>query len=501
MPLREGVMDEILRLSHISKTFPGVRALDDISFDLKRGEVHCLCGENGAGKSTLIKILSGAYQPDEGGQIIFNGNEVSLTPHSALRMGIHTIYQEHIVFNDLSITENIFTGSEITRWGLQQRKKMRAEAEGVLRYLKSDLSPDLRMRDLTSGQQKIVEIAKALLFKSNVIILDEPTASFSSKEIDTVLGIVRTVRDDGIGVIYISHHLDEVFEIGDRATVLRDGKKVSMYPISGLTKTTLIKDMVGRDPSTFYEREHIARGKVALQVRNLTGNGVRNVSFELCRGEILGIAGMVGSGRSELMDVLFGGAPIIHGDILIDGKKVRHKSPKDAIRNKMCFITEDRQNTGLFLPKTIAENVAVANMVNTHEFVVRPADVLVAGEKYVKLLNIKAPSARTRAVNLSGGNQQKVVLGKWFNTGGEIFLFDEPSHGVDVGSKQEIYKVMVDLLKEGKAILMVSSDMPEVISMSDRVIVFRRGEIAGELTGDAMTEENILTLSIGDQKE
>ncbi len=493
-------MDEILRLSHISKTFPGVRALQDISFDLKQGEVHCLCGENGAGKSTLIKILSGAYQPDAGGQIVFNGNEVSLTPLAALRMGIHTIYQENIVFNALNIAENIFAGSEITRWGLPQRKEMRRQTEKVLRYLKSDLAPDMRVSDLTSGQQKIVEIAKALVSKSNVIILDEPTASFSSREIDTLLNIVKTVKKDGIGVIYISHHLDEVFEIGDRATVLRDGRKVSMYPIAGLTKTTLIKDMVGRDPSTFYKRKRVERGEVVLEARNVTGNGVRNISFELHRGEILGIAGMVGSGRSELMQVLFGSAPLVYGEILINGRSVKQSSPKSAIRNKMCFITEDRQTTGLFLPKTIAENVAVANMVNTRQFVAWPSDDILTGEKFVKLLNIKAPSAQTRVVNLSGGNQQKVVLGKWFNTRGEIYIFDEPTRGIDVGSKQEIYKVMVDLLKEHKAILMVSSDMPEAISMSDRVIVFKRGEIAGELSGEEITEENILSLSIGARK-
>jgi ribose transport system ATP-binding protein len=494
-------MDEILRLSHISKTFPGVRALQDISFDLKRGEVHCLCGENGAGKSTLIKILSGAIQPDDDGQIFVDGNVVTLTPNTALRMGIHTIYQEHIVFSALNITENIFAGSEIARRGLLQRKEMRRQTENVLKYLKSDLTPDMRMTDLTSGQQKIVEIAKALVSKSNVIILDEPTASFSSREIDTVLNIVKTVKTDGIGVIYISHHLDEVFEIGDRATVLRDGRRVSMYPIAGLTKTTLIKDMVGRDPSTFYKRERVKRGETVLAVRNVSGKGVRDVSFELHRGEVLGFAGMVGSGRSELMEVLFGSAPLVYGEIAINGRLVKHASPKSAIRNKMCFITESRQTTGLFLPKTIAENVAVANMVNTRQFIARPANDILIGEKFVKLLNIKAPSARTRVVNLSGGNQQKVVLGKWFNTGGEIYIFDEPSLGIDVGSKQEIYKVMVDLLKEDKAILMVSSDMPEVISMSDRVIVFKQGQIAGELTGEEITEENILTLSIGDRQE
>lgn len=494
-------MDEILRLSHISKTFPGVRALDDISFDLKRGEVHCLCGENGAGKSTLIKILSGAYQPDEGGEIVFDGQPVTLTPRSALGMGIHTIYQEHIVFDDLSITENIFAGFEISVWGLQQRRQMREETERILTYLKSDLGPDQRMRDLTAGQQKIVEIAKALVFKSTVIILDEPTASFSAREIGTVLDIVRTLRQDGIGIIFISHHLDEVFAIGDRTTVLRDGKKVSTYPVEGLSRSVLIKDMVGRDPSTFYQRERVERGAVMLEASRVTGNGVREVSFKLHAGEILGFAGMVGSGRSELMELLFGSAPLVGGEIIVNGQTARHASPKDAIRNKLCFITEDRQNTGLFLTKSIAENIAVANMVNTPGLLAHPAEEMATGEKYIELLNIKAPGAQTRVGNLSGGNQQKVVLGKWFNTGGEIFIFDEPSHGVDVGSKQEIYKVMVDLLKQGKAILMVSSDMPEVISMSDRILVFRQGEVAGELSGAEINEENILTLSIGDRSE
>src|SRR5208282_6567179 len=233
--------------------------------------------------------------------------------------------------------------------------------------------------------------------------------------------------EDGIGVIYISHHLDEVFEIRDRATVLRDGRKVSMYPIAGLTKTTLIKDMVGRDPSTFYKRERVKRGEVVVEARNVTGNGARNVSFELHRGEVLGFAGMVGSGRSELMEVLFGSAPLVYGEIVINGRSVKHSSPKSAIRNRMCFITEDRQTTGLFLPKTIAENVTVANMVNTRQFVTRPSDEAVTGEKYVKLLNIKAPSAQTRVVNLSGGNQQKLDLSKWFNAAGEIYIYHQPS--------------------------------------------------------------------------
>ncbi len=492
-------MSEILRLRNISKTFPGVLALRNISFDLNEGEVHCLCGENGAGKSTLIKILSGAYQPDEGGEIIFGGRKVVLNPRLAMRIGIQTIYQEHVVFENLSIVENIFTGSEIVERGVLQKREMRRQTTEVLKYLKSNLSPETKLGELSSGEQKTVEIAKGLVFKRRVIILDEPTASFSSVEIDNLLDIVQTIKKTGLGIIYISHHLEEVFKIADRVTVLRDGRKVSAYDLTGLTKDMLIKDMVGRDPSTFYRRERVPIGEVVFEGRNVCGNGARNISFVLRKGEILGIAGMVGSGRSELMSVLFGSAPLDSGEILIRGKAIKHSTPKSAIRNKMCFITEDRQNTGLFLPQTIAQNVTVANLVNIRTFVVRQTDDSQTGERFIRQLNIKARNSRTRVVNLSGGNQQKVVLGKWFNTNGEIFIFDEPTLGIDVGSKQEIYRVMVDLLKDGKAIIMVSSDMPEIISMSDRVIVMKNGQMAAELTMEKITEENILTHSIGDK--
>jgi ribose transport system ATP-binding protein len=492
-------MSEILQLRNISKTFPGVLALQNISFNLNEGEVHCLCGENGAGKSTLIKILSGAYQPDEGGEITFDGRQVVLDPHSAMRMGIQTIYQEHVVFDNLNIVENIFTGSEIVKLGVLQKNEMRKRTIGVLRYLRSDLSPDMKMGELSSGQQKTVEIAKGLVFKRRVIILDEPTASFSSTEIDNLLDIIQTIKKSSLGVIYISHHLEEVFKIGDRVTILRDGRKVSEYDLNGLTKNTLIKDMVGRDPSTFYRRERVPIGDVVFETRNVTGNGAKNISFVLRRGEILGIAGMIGSGRSELMSLLFGGAHLKFGEILIRGKIVKHSSPKAAIKNKMCLITEDRQNTGLFLPQTIAQNVTIANLVNTRGFVVRQTDDYRTGDRFLKQLSIKATNSRRRVINLSGGNQQKVVLAKWFNTNGEIFIFDEPTVGIDVGSKQEIYKLMVDLLKQGKAIIMVSSDMPEVISMSDRVIVMKNGQKIAELTTGEISEQNILTYSIGDK--
>jgi len=491
-------MKEILRLDHVSKSFVGVKAMQGISFDLCAGEIHCLCGENGAGKSTLIKVLSGAHQPDEG-SIYFEGQKVTLTPHQALALGIQTIYQEHIVFDSLSVMENIFMGLEVGRRGLLDRREMRRQTVEVLQYLKADISPETIMGRLSSGQQKTVEIAKGLVFKRKAIILDEPTASYSAAEIDNLLDIIKTVRASGIGIIYISHHLDEVFRIADRVTVLRDGRKVSHYQIQGLTKTQLIKDMVGRDPSTFYQRETVPIGEAVLEARHLTGNGVRDVSFVLRRGEVLGFAGMTGSGRSELMEVLFGSARLDAGELFIGGRRVRHASPRQSIRNRMCFITEDRQTTGLFLEQTIAQNVMVANMVNTRDFFANPADDLRTGDGFIKKLSIKARDARIWAMTLSGGNQQKVVLAKWFNTAGDIYIFDEPTRGIDVASKQEIYQLMVGLLKEGKAIIMVSSDMPEVISMSDRVAVMKDGEMVGLIDRGAITEESILTLSIGDK--
>ena len=349
-------------------------------------------------------------------------------------------------------------------------------------------------------QQRTVEIAKGLIFKRKVIILDEPTAAFSVSEIDNLLEIINTVKESGIGIIYISHHLEEVFRIADRITVLRDGQKVSMYDRKDISGEKLIKDMVGRDPSTFYKREDVPSGAVIFEARNVTGNGIKNVSLKLKRGEILGFAGMAGSGRSELMDLLFGAANIEFGEILINGKVVKQASPSSAIKNRMCYITEDRQDTGLFINQTIAQNTIIANLVNTREFFMSPASDYKIGDKFMKILNTKASDSHVRVINLSGGNQQKVVLAKWFNTDGEIFIFDEPTRGIDVGSKQEIYQVMVGLLKQGKAIIMVSSDMPEVIAMSDRVMVMKNGEITAELNKNEVSEENILTHSIGGSK-
>jgi len=491
----------ILSLKNISKSFPGVQALNNISFDLRKGEIHCICGENGAGKSTLIKIISGAYQPDPGGSIMFEGNPVSLThPSVAMKLGMQTIYQEHTIFPHLSITENIFVGMEITKNGMMRKVEMKKKTAEVLEYLNSDLKPDQLVNELSSGEQKIVEIAKALVLDRKVIIMDEPTSSFSVTEIDNLLEIIKKIKERGIGIIYISHHLEEVFRIADRITVLRDGLHIITCDAKEVDEPQLIRYMVGRDASVFYHREFYTPGETVLKVENLSGNGVHDISFEVKRGEIVGFAGMIGSGRSELMTLLFGGAEKIAGKVSVLGKEVNFKRPTDAIKNKMCYITEDRQFTGLFLIHTIARNTIIANMAKTNHFIVNPNSEIKTGNKYIERLGIKARDSRMLIMNLSGGNQQKVVLAKWFNTNGEIFIFDEPTRGIDVGAKQEIYQIMTGLLKEGKAIIMVSSDMPEIVSMSDRVMVMKAGRIVGELNREEVSEENILELSIGGKK-
>jgi ribose transport system ATP-binding protein len=490
----------VFKLSNISKTFPGVKALSHIDFELLPGEVHCICGENGAGKSTLIKIISGAYQPDKGGSIEFEGKARSLNPRAAMELGIQTIYQEHNNFPHLSVMENIFVGLEITDKGIMKRKEMREKTQEVLDYLHCRFSPDVLVGELSSGEKKLVEIAKAIVFQRKIIILDEPTSSLSASEIDMLLDVVKKVSKKGISIVYISHHLEEVFRIADRITILRDGMKILTCGADEIDEPRLIHNMVGRDVSAFYSREFFEPGDVALEAKNLTGNGVRNISFNVRRGEIVGFAGMVGSGRSELMALLMGAARKYGGDLYIEGQKVNFKNPSDAIKNKMCFITEDRQYTGLFLEHTIARNTIIANMVNNKKTFFSPKDDIKVGNEYIKKMNIKANDASDLVVNLSGGNQQKVVLSKWFNTNGDIFIFDEPTLGIDVGAKQEIYKIMMELLRDNKAIIMVSSDMPEVVSLSDRVIVMRDGAISGELEGEEVSEENILQYSIGGSK-
>jgi ABC-type sugar transport system ATPase subunit len=422
---------------------------------------------------------------------------VVLTPHSAMQIGIQTIYQEHTLFPLLNVVENVFVGKEVTDGFVIKRSQMVARTREVLQYLHSNISPDDIVGNLGSGGQKTVEIAKALIQESKVIILDEPTASFSQTEIEHLLSIIRKLAERGLSIIYISHHIEEVFKIADRVTVLRDGRTINTYEAEGLTEQVLIHDMVGRDVSLFYRREQVPIGDVVFEARNLSGNGVQDASLRVRSGEILGIAGMVGSGRTELAELLFGVKKAVAGEFLIHGKKVRMRTPLSAILNRMCFITEDRQSTGLFLEHGLDKNIPIASYSRSNSLLALPAEDVRISKQYINTLRIVTPSVFQKALFLSGGNQQKVVLAKWFATRADIFIFDEPTRGIDVGAKEEIYKLMVELLSQGKAIIMVSSDMPELVSMSDRVMVMREGRIAAEVPKDEITEENILKYSIG----
>ena len=488
----------VLEMTGIRKSFPGVDVFTGFDFDLRKGEVHCICGENGAGKSTLIKILSGAHTPD-GGEIKIYGKKVdNLTPRTAMQMGIQTIYQEHALYPLLPVFENLFAGNELTRGPIVSRSAMIDKSDEVLKCLNSDISPYEIVGNLGSGEQKTVEIARAFIQESKIMILDEPTASFSQKETDHLLGLIKVLAQEGISIIYISHHLEEVFKIADRVTVIRDGQKINTYEIGNLTEQQLIKDMVGRDVSAFYQRECCTIGDVMYEATDISGKGVRHASLMVRAGEILGIAGMVGSGRTELAELLFGVQPMITGEIKIHGKKVHIRTPLDAIANKMCFITEDRQSSGLFLIHSIVKNAVIASYAKSKMPFARPVDDVKLAQKYITAMNVVTPSVDQKVVFLSGGNQQKVVLAKWFATMGDIFIFDEPTRGIDVGAKEEIYKIMTGLLKDGKCIIMISSDMPELIAMSDRIMVMRDGEMVAEVfRKEEICEENILNYSIG----
>jgi len=487
----------ILEMKNIYKSFPGVKVFEGFDFDLQKGEIHCISGENGAGKSTLIKILSGAYTPDQG-EIYIDGNIISIpNPRAAMQFGIQTIYQEHMLFPFLNVVENLFTGNEIDKGIILNSVQMVAKTRDILKYLHSNISPFDIVGQLGSGGQKIVEIARGLIQESRIIILDEPTSSFSQTEISHLLDILKTLSKSGISIIYISHHLEEVFMIADRVTVIRDGQKINTYMIKDLTEEKLINDMVGRDVSLFYKRPEVPIGDIVFTAKNIQGPGVNDASFSVHKGELLGIAGMVGSGRTELADIIFGVKKAVAGEISINGKRINIKTPLSAISNRMCYITENRQETGLFLSHAVDKNIPIASYTRTKTPFALPVEDARITNKYVNLLKIVTPAISQLVMFLSGGNQQKVVLGKWFATDADIFIFDEPTRGIDVGAKEEIYRIMVELLQNNKAIIMVSSDMPELIAMSNRIMIMRNGNMVKEMVKDEINEENILKHSIG----
>jgi ribose transport system ATP-binding protein len=486
---------KLLEMRRIEKNFSGVKALEKVDFDLYPGEVHCLVGENGAGKSTLIKIISGVYKPDFG-QIFIYREEVQInSPHFALQLGISTVYQDIDLIPTLTIAENIFLGEEIiTSCGLVDNRKMEKKSKSLLSDLEVKLDPKQLIQDLGVNHRQFVAIAKALYRKSRIIIMDEPSAVLGLKEMEVLYDTIRRLRKNGIGIIYISHRLDEVFKIGDRVTVLRDGKLIKTSNVEGMGIPKLIKYILGRSLKNQYIKETPKIGNPIFLVRGLNRKGtLSDVSFHLNESEIVGICGLVGSGKTELTRTIVGIDPKDSGDIFINGQKVNIKSPASAVELGIGLIPEDRKEQGVVLCRSVGENIylpllrkiALFGIVN-----LRTQENLV--KEYISKLNIKTPSPQQLVQNLSGGNQQKVVLAKWLASKCKILIFNEPTKGIDVGAKREIYYFMNNLVKEGVSIIMISSEIPEILALSDRILIMSEGRIVRELLAQEATQEKIL---------
>ncbi len=488
--------DTLLVMKGITKRFPGVLALNQVNFDIRKGEVHALLGENGAGKSTLMKILSGVYQKDEG-EIIFEGSPVILNgPLAAQNLGISIIHQEFNLCSDLSVAENIFIGREHRNGWLLNTETQNQAAADILQNLNLDISPSTLVSSLTVAQQQMVEIAKALSCHSKILIMDEPTAALTESEIESLFKVTRMLKDQGVGIVYISHRLEELAVIADRATVMRDGCYVGTVNYKDTTLDELISMMVGRDLDNIFPPHQSAVLKdVVLSVRNLCRKGVLdNVSFDLHRGEILGFSGLMGAGRTEVARAIFGADPIESGTITVNGKELSNHDIEEAIECGIGYLTEDRKHEGLALGLSIETNTLLGNYPNfaSPVGVIDEHKGFIAAEQLSKRLRIKTPNLQQLAGNLSGGNQQKIIIAKWLCKDTDILIFDEPTRGIDVGAKYEIYELMYELVNQGKSIIMISSELPEVLGLSDRILVMRHGRITGELARDDANQKNIM---------
>ncbi len=486
-------MDKVLVLMEgIDKSFPGVQALDHCQFELREGEVHGLVGENGAGKSTLMKVLSGIYRKDAG-RIFYKGEEVEIpNPKAAQNLGISIIHQELNLMPHLTIAENIFIGREPRKFNfLLDDKALNAQTQEVFDMMNLQLDPRTRVSNLTVAKQQMVEIAKALSFNAEVLIMDEPTAALADAEIEELFHIIRQLRDQGVGIVYISHRLQELKQITDRVTVMRDGQYIGTVPTPEATVDQVIKMMIGR---TVYETspEIPENGgqEVVLEVKNLNrGKALRDISFKLKSGEILGFAGLMGAGRTDVARAIFGADPIDSGEIYVKGQRAHIHSPRDAVAHGIGYLSEDRKRYGVALGLDVETNIVLAAYRKFLRFLgwVNSAETHETAEHFVDALSIKTPSLQQKVKNLSGGNQQKVVIAKWLTAATDILIFDEPTRGIDVGAKSEIYKLLNDLVQEGKAIIMISSELPEILRMSHRIIVMCEGRITGELSNDKET--------------
>ena len=491
----------LLRMDSIIKTFPGVKALQGVSLSVAHGEVHALLGENGAGKSTLMKILAGAYRKS-GGTIVLEGETVDIrNPEHARDLGIAIVYQELSILPHLSVAENIFLGRLPRRRGLSWLVDWRAcyaQCRELLDRIGLDLDPRTRGSSLKVAEQQLLEIAKAISNNAKLVVMDEPTTSLTPREARALFTIVNSLREQGVSIIYISHRLVEVKELCDRATVMRDGRLVGTVDVRDTEIKTWVSMMVGRPLDQLFPKQAVTRGAETLRVSNLSTNKLKGVSFSAYKGEILGIAGLVGSGRTELARAIFGADPIVSGTVTIEGKSVAIKSPREAIRHGLALVPEDRKQQGAILPMSVKENITLANLRGvSHAGQINPVQEGRTAADYVRSMRIVTPGVNQRFVNLSGGNQQKVVIAKWLFSDSRVLIIDEPTRGIDVGAKAEIYTLLQKLVADQNTILMISSELPELIGMSDRILVMHEGRLAGELGPHDFTEEKILTIASG----
>jgi ribose transport system ATP-binding protein len=490
----------LVRMQNVEKRFPGVHALRGVQFDLKAGEVHALMGENGAGKSTLMKILTGVYQPD-GGEIAVNGQVVNVpSPRAAQDLGISIIHQELFLMEHLSAAQNIFIGREPRRgFGmLVNEPRMNVDARRIFERMKVDIDPYAEVGSMTVAKQQLVEIAKALSFNSKVLIMDEPTSALNSTEVEHLFSVIEDLKAHGVGIVYITHKMDEVKRIADRVTIMRDGQYIDTLPADGTPISKIISLMVGRELADASRAEGQATEHEALRVVNLNrGKHIRNVSFAVKKGEILGFAGLMGAGRTEVARAIFGADALDSGEIHIHGKKVSVKTPKDAVEHGLAYLSEDRKRFGIVTTMSVRDNITLPSWARyvASRFWMKDAGLNQAARKFVDMLKVKTPSVNQETRLLSGGNQQKVVIAKWLLRDCDILFFDEPTRGIDIGAKAEIYKLLQGLADQGKAIVVISSELPEVLRLSHRIIVMCEGRITGELDGKTATQESIMTLA------
>lgn len=494
----------IVEVSGVSKGFPGVLALDNVSFNLKAGEVLALLGENGAGKSTLMKILSGIYEKDSGTIKVFGEEVHDMSPKKAQELGVAIIHQELNMCSHLTVAENIFLGREKTKSGILSDKEMEKQAKSILDKLNMDISPDTIVGDLAVSKQQMVEIAKALSTNAKILIMDEPTSALTSKEIDDLFRIIRQLKSEGCAIVYISHRLEELQHIVDRVTILRDGQYITSVNYADTNLEEIIANMVGREIKEKFPRVSCKKGKKIFEVKNLNaGKMVRDVSFELYEGEIVGIAGLMGAGRTETTRAIFGVDAKESGEIILDGRSITINKPMDAIKAGIVLAPEDRKKDGLCTKLSIKENIALPNLdiICDKLGIVNRKKEKAMTQKAVSDLRIKTPNMEVNAGSLSGGNQQKVVVGKWLARNSRVVIFDEPTRGIDVAAKVEIYNLMNELKKQGIGVLFVSSEMPEVMGISDKIIVMCDGKITGEMITEEATQDAILKYATSFEKK